>query len=294
MIILKTMRLAHEGSGDSSCVAMNDIHTHNLGYPRIGEHRELKKATESFWQGHTTLADLEAAGRLIRHRNWEKQRAAGIDLIPCNDFTFYDQMLDLSCLVGNVPARFGAARDATDLNTLFLVARGSRHQDDGGHDCADHACTSFASEMTKWFDTNYHYIVPEVSSHTKFRLVGDKVFREFEEATGLGYRAKPVLPGPATYLSLAKVQDPGRPDFVRFSLFDELVSVYEQLLQRLGEAGAILILQAEQRLRRRQFIEIGVGFGHFLMRSKCSTRAPGRVSSAISLTSARLRVDSSL
>lgn len=217
---------------------MSDIHTHILGYPRIGEHRELKQATESYWQGRSSLAELEATGRQIRQSNWAKQRAAGIDLIPCNDFSFYDQMLDFSCLIGNVPPRFHHHGEMVGLDTLFLVARGSRDHAEESHGCEGHACATFASEMTKWFDTNYHFIVPEVSSTTKFRLAGDKVFREFQEAKDLGYRAKPVLPGPVTYLSLAKVQDDANPSFDRFSLLDDLVAVYEQILQRLANQGA--------------------------------------------------------
>ena len=216
------------------------IYTHNLGYPRIGEQRELKKATESFWHGRITQSELEDTGRRLRQQNWEKQRAAGIDLIPCNDFSFYDQMLDFSCLIGNVPPRFGWKGDRVELDTLFLMARGSRGE---GNEACDHGCEhthepAFACEMTKWFDTNYHYIVPEFRADTQFRLVGDKVFREFEEAQALGLRAKPVLPGPVTYLSLGKVQDSQHPDFDRFALLDSLLDVYEQILQRLAAQGA--------------------------------------------------------
>ncbi|WP_395750365.1 5-methyltetrahydropteroyltriglutamate--homocysteine S-methyltransferase [Prosthecobacter sp.] len=215
------------------------IHTHNLGYPRIGEQRELKKATEAFWHGKLSREELEATGRRLRRDNWAKQSAAGIDLIPCNDFSFYDQMLDFSCLIGNVPPRFGWRGEHIGLDTLFLMARGSRGE---GHDSCANGCSghqaAFACEMTKWFDTNYHYIVPEFRADTQFQLVGSKVFREFEEARSLGLRAKPVLPGPVTYLSLGKVQDSQHPDFDRWTLLDGLVSVYEQILQRLAAQGA--------------------------------------------------------
>lgn len=217
----------------------NIIHTHNLGYPRIGEQRELKKATEAFWHGKLSLEELEATGRKLRRDNWAKQSAAGIDLIPCNDFSFYDQMLDFSCLIGNVPPRFGWQGEDIGLDTLFLMARGSRGE---AHTGCDHGCggheAAFACEMTKWFDTNYHYIVPEFRADTQFKLVGSKVFREFAEVKALGLRAKPVLPGPVTYLSLGKVQDSQNPDFDRWSLLDGLVTVYEQILQRLAEQGA--------------------------------------------------------
>ncbi len=98
--------------------------THTLGYPRIGPDRELKKATEAYWKGEISAAELEAVGARLRRQNWEAQRAAGIDLIPSNDFSFYDQVLDLSCLVGNVPARFGAQDGEVDLDTRFAIARG--------------------------------------------------------------------------------------------------------------------------------------------------------------------------
>ncbi|MES2505799.1 MAG: 5-methyltetrahydropteroyltriglutamate--homocysteine S-methyltransferase, partial [Verrucomicrobiota bacterium] len=217
---------------------MSDIHTHNLGYPRIGQQRELKKATEAYWHGRLTREDLEATGRRLRQQNWATQQAAGMDLIPCNDFTFYDQMLDFSCLIGNVPPRFGWKGETMDLDTLFLMARGSRGE---AHDTCDHGCShqpAFACEMTKWFDTNYHYIVPEFRATSQFKLVGDKVFREFEEAQSLGHRAKPVLPGPVTYLSLGKVQDSANPEFDRYSLLDGLLDVYVQILQRLQGLGA--------------------------------------------------------
>lgn len=240
-MIHKTLWIVNAESSDSYCVAMSDhiIHTHNLGYPRIGEQRELKKATEAFWHGKLSQEELEATGRRLRRDNWAKQSAAGIDLIPCNDFSFYDQMLDFSCLIGNVPPRFGWQGEDICLDTLFLMARGSRGE---GHQGCAHGCggpeAAFACEMTKWFDTNYHYIVPEFRADTQFQLVGSKVFREFAEAKALGLRAKPVLPGPVTYLSLGKVQDSQNPDFDRWSLLDGLVSVYEQILQRLAEQGA--------------------------------------------------------
>ncbi len=237
-MIHKSLWIVYVKTDDSCLVAMSDIHTHNLGYPRIGEQRELKKATEAYWHGRLSREGLEAVGQQLRHQHWAKQKAAGIDLIPCNDFTFYDQMLDFSCLIGNVPPRFGWDGTTMDLDTLFLMARGSRGE---AHDSCSHACSAqpaFACEMTKWFDTNYHYIVPEFRTDTSFKLIGDKVFREFAEAQALGYRAKPVLPGPVTYLSLGKVQDSKNPEFDRFSLLDSLVGVYAQILQRLAAQGA--------------------------------------------------------
>ncbi|MES2476043.1 MAG: 5-methyltetrahydropteroyltriglutamate--homocysteine S-methyltransferase [Verrucomicrobiota bacterium] len=218
---------------------MSTIRTHNLGYPRIGEQRELKQATESFWQGKLTCEELQETGRKLRRQNWLKQQAAGIDLIPVNDFSFYDHILDASCLLGNVPSRFGKAADAADFETQFTIARGQRST--GGEDacgCGQSHAAGFASEMTKWFDTNYHYIVPEFRADTRFRLAATKLFDEFAEALALGIHAKPVLVGPVTYLSLGKVQDTENPDFDPFTLLDGLVTVYEEILARLAVQGA--------------------------------------------------------
>ncbi|HEY5752070.1 MAG TPA: 5-methyltetrahydropteroyltriglutamate--homocysteine S-methyltransferase [Chthoniobacterales bacterium] len=208
------------------------LFTHNLGYPRIGEQRELKRATEAYWKGKISCDELESTGRTLRALNWAKQKAAGIDLIPCNDFSFYDQTLDLTCLVGNVPPRFRWEGEKVDLDTGFRIARGTDH-----HACG-HGCSAqggvFASEMTKWFDTNYHYIVPEFRADTEFRLSGTKIFDEFKEATALNINAKPVLIGPVTYLTLGKAQE----DFDPYTLLDQLVVVYEEILRRLSALGA--------------------------------------------------------
>ena len=220
---------------------MNSIKTHSLGYPRIGAKRELKRATEAYWKGDLTLEELLATGKTIRETNWKKQESAGIGLIPINDFSFYDQMLDMSCLLGNVPARFKWTGGKTDVDTVFTVARGTQ----GGvslveeeKDCQTGKVSTFASEMTKWFDTNYHYIVPEFRSDTTFKLSSDKIFEEFAEAKALGINGKPVLIGPVTYLSLGKIQGTNNPDFDPFSLLDNLVDVYEEIIGKLAAAGA--------------------------------------------------------
>ncbi|AWN15735.1 5-methyltetrahydropteroyltriglutamate--homocysteine S-methyltransferase [Salinisphaera sp. LB1] len=196
--------------------------SHNLGFPRIGERRELKKATEAYWAGDLDRAGLEAAGAAIRRANWEKQREAGIDLIPSNDFSFYDQVLDMACLVGNVPARFDWDGANANLDLAFDMARGTD--------------SAIACEMTKWFDTNYHYLVPEFTADTTFKLAGTKVFDEFVEAKGQGMTTKPVLIGPATYLTLGKVTDGSELD--KFALADQLIPVYVEILDRLAAAGA--------------------------------------------------------
>jgi 5-methyltetrahydropteroyltriglutamate--homocysteine methyltransferase len=223
--------------------------THVLGYPRIGEKRELKKATEAYWAGKLSLADLEETGRAIRRQNWRTQQKAGIDLIPSNDFSFYDQMLDLSCLVGNVPWRFDWQGGLVDLDTRFAIARGVRKKaaakpgdHSAGCTCAEHSPAvpgeTFASEMTKWFDTNYHYIVPELCSKRTFALSATKIFDEFSEALALGIKTKPVLIGPVTYLKLGKVVDPANPSFNRYELLPRLLPVYVEILQKLAALGA--------------------------------------------------------
>ncbi|HEX2748559.1 MAG TPA: 5-methyltetrahydropteroyltriglutamate--homocysteine S-methyltransferase, partial [Verrucomicrobiales bacterium] len=209
---------------------MTSIHAHISGYPRIGEQRELKKATEAFWSGQIELHQLEETGQKLRLTNWRKQREAGIDLVPCNDFSFYDQVLDMSCLLGNVPSRFSWKGGPVPLDILFQMARGGKAQ---GNECC--GGDTFACEMTKWFDTNYHYIVPEFRSDTVFALSGTKVFDEFAEARAAGFRAKPVLIGPVTYLALGKAQEPG---FDPFTLLDNLTGVYEKILGRLSAQGA--------------------------------------------------------
>jgi len=247
---------------------MSSIKTHNLGYPRIGEQRELKKATEAYWKGKLSLEGLLTTGKVLREANWEKQRSAGLDLIPVNDFSYYDQVLDMSCLLGNVPPRFQSKVDQADVDTVFTVARGTQ----GGaslvedeKDCQTGKVSTFASEMTKWFDTNYHFIVPEFRADTKFVLSGTKVFDEFEEAKALGLNAKPVLIGPVTYLSLGKVQDSKNPDFDPFTLLDELIDVYEEIISKLAAAGAqwiqldepIVSLDLDDRQREALVIAYG-------------------------------------
>ncbi len=217
------------------------IRTHSLGYPRIGEQRELKKATEAYWKATLSKEELLAVGKELRVRNWKKQQEAGIDLIPVNDFSFYDQCLDMSCLLGNIPPRFRWEGETCDLDTAFLVARGLRSQSEeeiSEKDCQTGKLSTFASEMTKWFDTNYHYIVPEFRADTEFKISSSKVFDEFEEAKALGIQAKPVLLGPITYLSLGKVQDSKNPDLDPFTLLSPLVSAYIEILSRLEQAGA--------------------------------------------------------
>src|SRR5579872_2799544 len=174
------------------------MQTHNLGYPRIGSQRELKKASEQYWAGILPAEQLILAGKNIRKQNWQIQQEAGIDLIPCNDFSFYDQVLDTSLMVGAIPERYHTLMEKEqlpDIDLLFAMARGYQK---GGYDIT-------AMEMTKWFDTNYHYIVPEFTAKQEFRLFSTKLFSETSAATAiLGKAPKPVILGPVSYLLLGK------------------------------------------------------------------------------------------
>lgn len=194
------------------------------GYPRIGSSRELKKSLEQFWSGKIAESDLLAAGATIRAANLATQREAGIDIVPVNDFSFYDQMLDTTAMVGNVPSRYAWTGDTVDLDTYFAMARGRSGENDVP-----------AMEMTKWFDTNYHYIVPELGPETTFRLASSKPFDALAEAQKAGATAKVVLIGPLTYLLLGKSEDES---FDRLSLLDDLLVVYTEVVSRLAAQGA--------------------------------------------------------
>lgn len=199
--------------------------SHTLGFPPLGAARELKRATEGYWSGKTTRDTLLATGANLRSRHWGLQRAAGIDLPPSNDFSLYDRVLDTCALVGAVPARYGWSGSTVDLDTYFAMARGVQG---GGKDLT-------AMEMTKWFDTNYHYIVPEFTEDQTFRLSSSKPVDEFTEAKKLGIATKPVLIGPVTYLLLGKTKREG---FDRTTLLDRLLPVYADAIQQLASAGA--------------------------------------------------------
>tara|TARA_R110002072_G_scaffold216077_1_gene373378 strand:+ start:340881 stop:343208 length:2328 start_codon:yes stop_codon:yes gene_type:complete len=199
------------------------MQTHNLGYPRIGSHRELKKACEQYWSGKITNSDLHTAGEKIRKANWQFQKDAGIDLIPSNDFSFYDQVLDMSLMVGAIPDRYHEVilqKGGNELDLYFAMARG--YQQDG--------LDITAMEMTKWFDTNYHYIVPEFTNNQFFKLFSTKVIQEFTEAKQLGISTKPVLIGPVSYLLLGKEKEAG---FERIDLIKNLLPVYLEILKKL-------------------------------------------------------------
>lgn len=207
------------------------MQTQNLGYPRIGSQRELKKAMEQYWSGKLSAQDLLQTGTKIRRENWQLQQKAGIDLIPCNDFSYYDQVLDTSIMVGAIPERYHELMEDRQLpviDLLFAMARG--YQKDG-YDLT-------AMEMTKWFDTNYHYLVPEFTSSQQFSLYHNKVVKEFAEARHAGFNTKPVLLGPVSFLLLGKEKEQG---FHRLDLIDRLLPVYLELLESLEKAGAYYV-----------------------------------------------------
>ena len=203
--------------------------TNNLGYPRVGPFRELKKANEAYWAKKISAEELQQVAKSIRENNWKTQQDAGIKLIPSNDFSFYDQVLDLSLTVGAIPSRYNSLLNKLDnnysLDLYFAIARG--FQEDG--------IDVTASEMTKWFDTNYHYIVPEFTKDQSFKLSSEKFLNEYKEAKELGIETKPVIIGPITYLLIGKEKEAG---FDRIDLIDRLLPVYEEILGKLADAGA--------------------------------------------------------
>lgn len=199
------------------------------GFPRIGARRELKRATERYWSGKFSAEELHEVARTIRRENWKFMSSSGIDLIPSNDFSYYDQMLDTVALVGAAPERYGhSTGNEVDLDTYFAMARGKQ---ESGVDVT-------AMEMLKWFDTNYHYLVPELGPKTEFVLSSQKPFDEYQEAKSLGIKTVPVLIGPFTFLALGKSAEGVEEDFYRFSLIDKLLPVYEEVLSRLANLGA--------------------------------------------------------
>jgi 5-methyltetrahydropteroyltriglutamate--homocysteine methyltransferase len=203
---------------------------HNLGFPRIGADRELKKALEAYWKGELDEQGLRQVGRQLRARHWQAQLDAGIELLPVGDFAWYDQVLSHSLMFGVIPQRFRPADGQATLDTLFAMARGVARSCCGG---------AQAQEMTKWFDTNYHYLVPEFSVDQQFQLSWTQLFEEVEEAKALGHTIKPVLIGPLSYLWLGKLK--GDADqtqaFDKLELLDRLLPVYGEVLDRLAAQG---------------------------------------------------------
>jgi 5-methyltetrahydropteroyltriglutamate--homocysteine methyltransferase len=202
-------------------MSTRSIETGNLGFPRIGLHRELKFALERFWAGEWNAGQLETAGRKVRGERWQMQAASGIHHIPSNDFSLYDHVLDTAVLAGAIPARYRDGADAAGLATYFAMARGS------------HSVP--AMEMTKWFDTNYHYVVPEFELGMTFRAVSRKPVEEFLEARELGLATRPVLLGPVSFVLLGKLR---HTHLDHSNLGIALGEVYAQVLNELASAGA--------------------------------------------------------
>jgi len=181
-----------------------------VGFPRIGERRELKKALEAFWSGKTEFSEVESVASALKARHWNYQKEAGVDFISSNDFSLYDNMLDTAVMLGAVPKRF---RNLEGETQYFAMARGDKD--------------NVAMEMTKWFNTNYHYIVPELSLADEYKLNATKLINEYKEAKALGIQTKINLIGPITFLGLSKRVDRGD----TYELFSKILPIYEELLR---------------------------------------------------------------
>ena len=198
------------------------VTTHNLGFPRIGGQRELKFALERFWRGETSVEDLEQTGKTLRLRHWTLQ--ADLDLVPVGDFSFYDHVLDTSQLLDNLPSRVDKNADA--MTQYFQASRGQ-----AGSSCCNHQVA--AAEMTKWFDTNYHYLVPEFNAETAFKACPERLLAQIKEAKAAGFKIKPVLVGPVSYLWLGKTKD----ETDKLALLNKLLPVYAEILDQLADNG---------------------------------------------------------
>ena len=200
------------------------IQVASIGYPRIGPKRELKKALEQFWKGDIQEQDLHNVAKNLRKQNWQTQKDCGVDLISCNDFSFYDQVLDAICLLGAVPKRYKWDGNEVNLKTYFAMARGSQTSE----------LDVPALEMTKWFDTNYHYLVPELSKDQSFKISSNKPFAEYEEAKQAGFNTKPVILGPLSFLLLGK----GIDGLNTIDLLDKIIPVYKEVVKKFADLGA--------------------------------------------------------
>lgn len=206
----------------------------SLGFPRIGPKRELKFALEAYWEGKSSETALIEIGSGLRAAAWARQKGFGIDHLPSGDFSFYDHILDTSAMLGAVPPRYQWSDETVGPDTYFAMARGTRSGSDQGNEqggCAHGGNT--AMEMTKWFDTNYHYMVPELTAETDLRRSSNKIVDNYREARALGFETRPVLVGPVTWLMLAKGQGVDPLDFL-----DQVLNIYAETLNDLAAAGA--------------------------------------------------------
>jgi len=193
----------------------------NLGFPRMGRHRELKFALEKYWNGETYEVTLLGVAQGLRKDHWQLQVAAGISLPPSNDFSLYDHVLDMAITVGAIPRRFNCAQGPANLTTYFAMARGAQQ--------------ALALEMTKWFDTNYHFVVPEFEAGMRYELRSTKALEDYLEAKALGIETRPVLLGPVSFVLLGKPTEPG---VTRKQVLSSILPLYEELLAQLSAAGA--------------------------------------------------------
>jgi 5-methyltetrahydropteroyltriglutamate--homocysteine methyltransferase len=196
-----------------------------VGFPRIGEQRELKKVLESFWIKESTIKDVHAVALKLKQRHWEYQRDAGIDFISSNDFSLYDNVLDTAIMLGAIPQRF---RGLEDEELYFTMARGDKH--------------SVAMEMTKWFNTNYHYIVPELSQNDEYKLNSKKILSEYKEAKALGIKTKINIIGPITFLGLSKRVDEGE----TYELLGKILPIYEELFDEICKLDEHITVQIDE------------------------------------------------
>ncbi|WP_220718850.1 5-methyltetrahydropteroyltriglutamate--homocysteine S-methyltransferase [Agarivorans litoreus] len=199
--------------------------THVLGYPRIGKQRELKFALESYWRGESSQQELLQVGKNIRQQNWQAQKNSGQAWVTVGDFAWYDQVLNTSLLLGNLPKRHQS--EQINLDSMFAIARGQQG-------CG---CNHAASDMSKWFNTNYHYIVPEFSEDSVFSLQWQQLFDEICEAFEQGHAVKPVILGPVSYLYLGKNDEQAASDFDRLSLLPQLLTVYREIFRAVADLG---------------------------------------------------------
>ncbi|MGC2192265.1 MAG: 5-methyltetrahydropteroyltriglutamate--homocysteine S-methyltransferase [Candidatus Dormiibacterota bacterium] len=230
-----------------------------LGYPRIGRSRELKRALEGYWSGRLSSDQLLAEAASLKADRWRQQLAAGIEHIPSNDFSLYDHVLDTALMVGAVPARFEWSGGVPDLDLMFAMARGTRGESEVS-----------PLDMTKWFDTNYHYLVPELAAEQRFSLASRKPIYEFLEAKALGIKTRPVLLGPVTFLRLSKGQAEGTSTL---EFLDRLLPIYAQLLSELRQSGATWVQLDEPCLSQDLPVVVLEALEHTYQ--KLSQAAPG-------------------
>jgi len=227
----------------------------NLGFPRIGHRRELKVALERFWSGELNETGLEATARGLRTKHWKLQAGSGIGHVPSGDFSLYDHVLDTACMVGAIPPGYGWSNGPVSLAAYFALARGSRG-------AADELAAGIepglpAMEMTKWFDTNYHYLVPVVSAAQRFTLTANRPLEAFREAAAIPIRTRPVLLGPVSFLLLAKANDGSDP----LDLLDHLLPVYVRILAELAAEGAAWVQVDEPSLSQDLSDKARAAFG---------------------------------